>query len=370
MLTKGKSALTIGGAMIDTIVVLENSTVERISFNNSHRSYLLLEEGKKADADFIGQYAGGGAVNTAVAFSRLGYDTAILTKIGRDERANSVRAGLANEGVSLDFVEQTDKLGTGSSILVLAHDRDAAVFTYRGANALLQGTNLPSAALNRHLIYIARLSNESAELFPSIVQTAYAAGAYVVANPGARQLASRADDFWGAIGKLSMLSLNGDEATLLIPHLASRIGSLPVQRPVIDDQHKLPWLMTRGLTMDSIHLSLADLMRLLLQTGLGTIVITDGARGAYAASGSQLSFCASLPTSVRGTTGAGDAFSSTFAAFASAGHSIDDSLRYATLNASAVLLAPDAQSQLLTADQLEVACKSRIEEFSMGRWAF
>jgi ribokinase len=366
MPTGGKTALTIGGAMIDTIVVLENSTIERISLKNAHRSYLMLEEGQKADANFIAQYPGGGAVNTAVSLARLGFLTSILAKLGCDENARIIRETLAREGISLELVAQTETLGTGSSVLVLAHDRNAAVFTYRGANGLLSATDLPPQAFARELIYIARLSNASAVLFPTIVESARSAGAYVVANPGARQLTSRSEDFWGSIGKLSMLSVNSDEATLLLPHLVSRIQLPPAKTTAIGGEQ--PWLLARGLTLDSLHLGLADIMRLLLQSGAGTIVITDGARGAYAASGKQMAFCPALPTHVRGTTGAGDAFSSTFAAFASAGHAIEDCLRYATVNAAAVLQAPDAQSTLLAAAELELALKARIRELPVTSW--
>ena len=366
MLPGGKTASTIGGAMIDTIVVLENATIERISLKNAHRSYLMLEEGQKADANFISQYPGGGAVNTAVSLARLGFRTSILAKLGRDENANIIRARLVREGISLELVAQSDALGTGSSVLVLAHDRNAAVFTYRGANGLLHETDLPPQAFARDLVYVARLSNESAALFPTIVESARNAGAYVVANPGARQLTSRSDDFWGAIAKLSMLSLNGDEATLLLPHLVSRIHSPPMSTTAIGGEQ--PWLLARGLTRDSLHLGLADVMRHLLQAGVGTVVITDGARGAYAASGKQMAYCPALPTTVRGTTGAGDAFSSTFAAFASAGHGIEDSLRYATVNAAAVLQAADAQSTLLTAAELDLALKARFRELPVMRW--
>ena len=77
-------ALTVGSAMIDTIAIMASDSIERMSMRNAESSFLLLEEGRKTDALEVSTHCGGGAINTAVAMSRLGLDVATLVKVGRD----------------------------------------------------------------------------------------------------------------------------------------------------------------------------------------------------------------------------------------------------------------------------------------------
>ena len=79
--------LTVGSAMIDTIAIMASDSIERMSMRNAESSFFLLEEGRKTDALEVSTHCGGGAINTAVAMSRLGLDVATLVKVGRDERA-------------------------------------------------------------------------------------------------------------------------------------------------------------------------------------------------------------------------------------------------------------------------------------------
>src|SRR4029078_10307456 len=90
-------ALTIGGAMIDTIAIIGSDRIERMSMMNADSSFLLLEGGSKIEALEISTHVGGGAVNAAVAMARLGLDVASLVKLGKDQRAETVLARLLEE---------------------------------------------------------------------------------------------------------------------------------------------------------------------------------------------------------------------------------------------------------------------------------
>ena len=43
-------ALTVGGAMIDTIAIIASDRIERMRMTNADNSFLLLEEGRKTEA--------------------------------------------------------------------------------------------------------------------------------------------------------------------------------------------------------------------------------------------------------------------------------------------------------------------------------
>ena len=109
---------TIGGAMIDSIALIASDRIERMAMRNADTAYLLLEEGKKIEADAISTHCGGGAVNAAVAFARLGFDTAALIKLGQDQRAEQILARLQDEGVSTRFALRDSRAPTGASVLI------------------------------------------------------------------------------------------------------------------------------------------------------------------------------------------------------------------------------------------------------------
>ena len=49
--------LTIGGAMIDTIAIIADNRIERMTMLNADSSFLLLEEGRKTEAVEISTHA-------------------------------------------------------------------------------------------------------------------------------------------------------------------------------------------------------------------------------------------------------------------------------------------------------------------------
>ena len=48
-------ALTVGGAMIDTIAIIASDRIERMTMLNAESSFLLLEEGRKTEASEVTQ---------------------------------------------------------------------------------------------------------------------------------------------------------------------------------------------------------------------------------------------------------------------------------------------------------------------------
>src|SRR5215831_2131378 len=151
--------------MIDTIAIIDSDRIERMSMRNADSSFLLLEEGRKTEAGEISAHCGGGAVNAAVAMARLGLDVATLVKLGEDARAEHILAHLAHEGISTRFARRDPRLPTGAAVLVASHDRNAAIFTFRGANTLLEPGDLRDDAFAVDVVYVSGLSNQSADCF-------------------------------------------------------------------------------------------------------------------------------------------------------------------------------------------------------------
>ena len=344
-------ALTVGGAMIDTIALIDSDRIERMGLANADTGFLLLEEGRKTEARDISAHCGGGAVNTAVSMARLGLDTATLVKLGKDARADQILARLADEGVSTRFAVRDGRLPTGASVMVAAHDRNAAIFTFRGANTLLQTADLRDDAFAMDLVYISGLSNESAACFGDLVRRAGAAGAMVATNPGLRQLTARQDAFYGCLDGVGILSINRAEGDALVPSLIAEFGEGGAALPL--DAGEPPYsLVGRGFASGGFQMSARAFFEAILSKGPDRVLVTAGRDGSYLADGDGLHHCPVLAVEVAGTAGAGDAFGSTFAALTCQGLSVDDALRAAAINAASVVGHIDTQTGLLTRDAL------------------
>jgi len=358
-------ALTIGGATIDTIAIIESDHIERITMQNADTSFLLLKEGAKTEATQVSTHCGGGAVNSAVGMARLGLDVSAMIKLGRDDRAETIVAKLLAEGASVRWAVRDARLPTGASVMISSHDRNAAVFTFRGANTLLTGSDLKDEAFSVDLVHIAPLSNKSAECFPQIVARAKAAKAFIVANPGPRQIAARGAAFEQCLGDIDALSINRAEAELLLPPLTARFGE---GGPLLDEPD-LPALAAKGFWSGDFRMSLVAFMRAARTLGPKYILVTDGGDGAYLCTGDEILFCPPVPdVTVAGTAGAGDAFSSTFGVFAARGAAPEQAMRAAAINAANVVAHIDTQSGLLNAPDMDAQLHTLQDRLSVRRW--
>jgi ribokinase len=359
--------LAVGGAMIDTIAIIDSGRIERMTMLNADNSFLLLEEGRKTEAEEVSTHPGGGGVNAAVAMARLKMDVALLAKLGNDARAGAIMARLAQEGVSGRWTLRDGRAPTGASVLIASHDRNAAIFTFRGANTLLEVGDLRDEAFAVDVVYIANLSNESADCFPAIISRAKAQHALVAANPGPRQLSARGQPFLESLPAIDILVLNRAEADLLVPRLVARFGEGGPGLPLAPGE-EAPALAARGFVGGGFEMGIAAYFRALTQLGPKHVVVTDGAGGAFAASAGEILFAPALKTKVVGTAGAGDAFAATFVTYAALARPVEEALRAATINAASVVGHVDTQAGLLQRAELDRRL-AQLPSSSVRHWA-
>lgn len=359
---------TIGSAVIDSIALIASDRIEHMAMRNADTAYLLLEEGKKVEAEAISTHCGGGAVNAAVAFARLGFDAAALVKLGQDQRADQILTRLADERVSTRFAVRDARAPTGASVLVSAHDRNAAVFVFRGANTLLEETDLKADAFAVDLVHVSSLSNKSAECFPAIVSRAKASGARLSANPGIRQLTLHGRSIFDLLSGISILSINRAEADALVPQIVGRSGE---GGPKLDAAigETVPLLVRRGFQGGGFQVSIARFFAAMLAGGVEHVIVTDGSAGAFAASRAGITYCPSIALgTVAGTAGAGDAFVATYAALITGGAESGTALQMAALNAGSVIGHADTQSGLLSRPALDECFRDHADRLPLRHW--
>lgn len=358
-------ALTVGGAMVDTIAIVDDELIERISLSNSGKTFLLLEQGSKTEAADISTHCGGGAINAAVALARLGFDVSVLAKVGADERARLVRETLTREKISPLGLRTTSTSPTGASAIISAHDRNAAVFTFRGANTGLRAEDIEPKSFEADLVYIASLSGASADALPSLVQTASNAGAFVSVNPGIKQITTRFEIIRRLLSSISLIAVNRSEAEALVRQAVAELSG--------SENAKL-----RQIAAASLHVTpegtgrrgtiAAALVEGVLQLGAQSVLLTDGRHGSYYGRGGEIAYCPALDVPVASTVGAGDAFVSTFCATTVMGEDAATALRAAAVNSASVVGKSDTQSGLLSRKEVAARAREEAGRLAVEQW--
>lgn len=327
--------ITIGTALQD--IVFSTDLVETIRNPKPDPTKLRLmafESGAKIRSDNVQMLFGGGAANTAVTFARLGVRVAVVARVGKDGAGEHIRRQLQAEGVATTHLQPDAQQATGFSfVLMEAHTNEHVAFAHYGANTKL---DISTGQLNRlatQWFYISSLSQRNwPQTLRAVQRRAAKIGAAIAWNPGATQLAAAPALLKRFIKRTTVLILNRDEAT----ELALRLH-----------------LLRKQVSKKAWRPSCPVLARTLATLGCLTIVITDGRHGAHVWSAGKIYFDKPGRTKPKDTTGAGDAFGSTFVAgLFLRPTDIPFALRAATVNATAQVAVVGAQTGLLTRPQI------------------
>ncbi|MFT4190511.1 MAG: ribokinase [Comamonas sp.] len=89
-------------------------------------------------------HAGGKGANQAVAAARLGARVAMVGRVGRDAFGAQLKAGLAAEGVDVQWVRETDGVPTGVAAITVSQ-ADNAIIVVGGANLQVTPADLDAA---------------------------------------------------------------------------------------------------------------------------------------------------------------------------------------------------------------------------------
>ncbi|MEM9332725.1 MAG: carbohydrate kinase family protein [Pseudomonadota bacterium] len=338
-------AVTFGSAMIDIITVVNSQSIEQISLSNAHQQFLLVEPGSKVEAQSITRHIGGGALNTAVCLSKLGCQVAPAVMTGEDVARDHILHHCEKHSLSPENFLSDQNATTGSAVMIASHEKNAAIFTHRGANTMLEESDLKKISpLSADLVHAAPLSGDSAKMLPLISELALQSGAFFSSNPGIRQITTRANSVLSAARHMSLISINAMEAAALVPCLSALDDSLDWGKPNLDE----PVLSCPGGIIP-----LKKFCEELHSKGPKNVLITYGGDGAYLYDGHALLHQPVIPVAVAGTAGAGDSFVSTLAFGLVSGLSPDKALLLAAHNASSVVSFVNTTDGLLDLEELK-----------------
>lgn len=315
-LNKDFDFIAIGDITTDAFIRLKDAKIG--TGPDGKKSELVLRFGDKVAYDFMEEVrAVGNSANAAVCAARLGLNSALVTNVGDDHNGHECAATLKRNGVATDFVDiHKDKETNYHYVLWFEDDRTILVKHHE------YDYKLPDIG-NPKWVYLSSIGENSLEFHTQIVE-------YLRQNPEIK-LAFQPGTFQMKMGMEKLKSLyarsdiffcNVEEAKLIL----GKEG----------------------------HIDIKDLLKEMHSAGPNVVVITDGPKGAYAYDGYEGFFMPTFPDEKPpyDRTGAGDAFSSTFAAAIALGKSLFDAFLWAPINSMSVVQYVGAQKGLLSQEDI------------------
>lgn len=275
----------------------------------------------------------GNSANAAVAASRLGLRSALVSNIGDDHAGEQTLERLTTEGVSTEFIfKNRNKVSNYHYVLWYKDDRTILIkheaYEYHlpvlDEPRWIYFSSVGEGALRYH--------DEVAEyvrLHPT---------AKLAFQPGTFQIKLGAKRLEVIYRESELFFCNREEAQIILKSETKEIV------PLMKGMHDL---------------------------GPKIVVITDGVGGAYASDGSTVWFMPNYPDPKPPfeRTGAGDAFSSTFTAAIALGMDIKNALMWAPINSMSVVQYVGAREGLLRRSQLERFLASRPGDYKPSIFA-
>lgn len=316
--------LTIGGTTEDVTFHTDDGTfVEDPEIPG--QKLLGFRYGSKIRIKGAHSTFGGGASNTAVNFAGLGFRTAALVAVGKDDRGKKIVDNLKKKGVDTGHVQKKDR-ESGFSFLLVGPDNEHIVFSNRAANQDLEiGDKETKLLAKADWVHITSLSGA----WKRVLKKIFAAkeGFRVSWNPGNIQLKAGAKSLSPFLKNTEVLFVNREEAIQLL---------------LSDDEY--------SDKPKKFFSEVKNLLRALKSYGPSMVVVTRGKKGADAYDGEEFYYQPKIKEEKKvDTTGVGDAFnSSVVAGLKLYQGDIEKAMQLGARNTASAIAQEGAQNGLLT----------------------
>lgn len=258
---------------------------------------------------------GGKGANQAVAAARLGSNTAMVGRVGRDEHGSSLTHGLQADGVDVSALAVDDEAGTGIAIITIDDHAENTIVVSPGANMRLGPAQVEA---NEDLISGARVVLAQLEVpTDAVLAAARVTSGLFCLNPApAREIPEELLEW----------------VDVLVPNRSELAALAGVEEPTTADE--------------------AEEAARRLGRGAPTVV-TLGAAGAILVSSDGVRSFPAPKVDPVDPTGAGDAFCGALAHFLSKGEAIEGAIPWAVAAGAVATTRRGAQSAMPTIDEVE-----------------
>lgn len=293
--------LCVGSASQD--VYLMNVDGMRPVCMNPNECFYNVRLGDKIYVNNAEYRTGGGASNGATTLARGGQRVSFMGKIGSDPAANAVIKSFQDEGIDYSAMVLGSQYHTDYSTLLLAPNGERTIFTYRGCGMNFSVDDFDFSRLTQTPDWIYLTSTVAHfDIYDKVLAYAESVGCKIAMNPGGIEL-DYPDKIMRIIPRVEIFSVNKEEAQKIVS----------------------------GETIEELARE--------LHKYCPVVIVTDGRNGAVAVdkTGAVRSGMYNETADNVDGTGAGDAFLSGFTLRYSHGCSLEDSVLYASANASSVV---------------------------------
>lgn len=308
--------ISVGSATVDIFIQSDQFVVKKDQKFPSGSS-ISVDFSSKAEIDQFLISSGGGATNSAVAFSRLGLKSVPISLVGHDLLKNYITADLKAAKISTTFLKSPAKERTDFAVILVAPNGGRTILVNRGPTCL-QEKHIPwSKMKNTKWLYITSLEG-NLDLLEKLIGFARENSIKISLNPGSREI-SQAKKLLPLLKFLDFLILN---------------------------QHEAECLISQNFTQKTFFSKLQSL-------GPSHTAVTRGRQGAHILSSKDNYFSPIIKSKTIEETGAGDAFGSTFVAALIHHLPAPTALFWAMKNSASVVSCFGAKTGLLTLRQIK-----------------
>ncbi len=313
--------LGIGDTTVDAFIRISQAEV-KCDENNNHCKLCLNFADKVPYEEVYVVPAVGNSANAAVAASRLGLKSALMTNLGDDINGTDCIKALQEENISTQFVAINKAKKTNYHYVLWYKDDRTILIKHEKYDYELYDFDEPG------WIYLSSLGENSLSLHMELEKFLNERPKIKLAfQPGTFQMKFGKEALKGIYQRSDLFFCNKEESQRILE-----------------------------TNEDDIKKLLKDVSDL----GPKITVITDGVKGAYSYDGKEILFMREYPDPKPPLerTGAGDAFSSTFTAALALGKSVKEAMMWAPINPMSVVQQIGARAGLLTRQELEEFLKN------------
>ena len=152
-----KKILGIGNAIVDVFVKVDDSFLQKNKLTKG--SMKLIEksefENLKNTIKIEKIEAGGSVANTMAGIAYLKGDPSFIGKINSDEFGKIYKKSLEKINVNFSYIEKSENLSTGASIIFITPDSERTMCTYLGISSQLSISDINEDHIkNYELIFL------------------------------------------------------------------------------------------------------------------------------------------------------------------------------------------------------------------------
>lgn len=311
--------LTLGDIKWDTFVALPSASL--LCKKHDASCTLCFAYGEKIPVGAFFSQIAGTAPNVSLGLITLGHTSGVLSTVGTDQDGDGAITALREQGIETKYIHQK-KGGVMTHAVVLNFKGESTQLVAKNATAHTFPKSLPSY----DLLHVAEIGEVYTALFKALVLYEKKTHTPLSINPGIIQIKERSRELLTLIKHSWVLFVNTREAALLT--------KLPLSTPP------------------------KKLLSALQKLGPHTVVMTDGAKGAYAAHAQGAFFAPPFPATRVEATGAGDAFSTGVLGALLEKRTLSDALAWGSVNAASVIEYVGPTAGLLSALQIAKRLKT------------